>query len=591
MAITINGTGSSFPIDTWISQLVQVKQDEIDAISSKQSTATSRNSALSTVKTSYSSLLSALQTITDSKFGGTKDIFANTTASSSDTTVVTATSTSAAAKQNLKIIVSRLATNTVAQTPSDVQAAGYMDSDTKFSSLANGAAKAGSLSFYVDGTKNNITITSDDTIGTILDKIKATDTSVTATVSNDGKINIASSSGKSIVIGSSSDTSNFADVTSLQKNSTTGAYASSKSIYEVNSSAKLTSSDAGFKTAIKEGSFKIGDDTFKIDSTTTLDGLLSQINSSTKANVSAYWDSNSGKLVISSKEEGAYNINIENISGNFTDVVGLTTSTYDTNGKVTSTSLTEGSQKLGDSALLSINGTEITSSSNTVTSDISGITGLTLTLKGESKSDTTSTTVNVTADNTSTTSSINSFVSAFNSVLTNTDAVTSTDGYLYGETSLNLIRNNIRKLATASVSSSSVYKSLADIGITTGAIGTSVTANTNQLVVDSTKLSKALSEHPEEVKKLLIGDGTNDGVLTKISTVVDDSLDSVTGFFAAKSKSLTKEISGYQDNIDKQTTALADYKTALTAKFSAMDTLISNLNQQLATFKSTLGIT
>lgn len=586
--ITINGTGSSFPIDSWISQLVAVKQTAIDSITNEQTMVSSRNSALSTVKSSYSSLLSAMQTFTDAKFGTATDIFAKNSATTSDSSVVSATVTSAAAKQNLKVIVSQLATSTVAQTASGVQASGYIDADTKFSSLSNGEAVKGSLSVYVDGAKTNVSIETNDTIGMILNKIKAADTSISATVT-DGKINISSNAGKSIVVGSVSDTSNFVDVTSLKK--TGAAYESSKSIFEANTKVALTSADAGFSSLIKAGSFKIGDAAFTIDSTTTLQGLLSDINNSTKANVSAYWDANSGKMVVTSKDQGAYNINIENVSGNFTDVMGLTTSTYDSDGKVTSSKIATGSQTLGDVAILKINGTQITSSSNTVTSDISGLTGVTLNLKTVSTDLTKAATVSVSPDNSTVTSSLNTFISAFNTALSNTDEATGSDGYLYGESTLNMIRNNIRTLATASVSSSSVYKSLADIGITTGAVGATLDADTDKLVVDSTKLAEALNTHPEEVKKLLIGDGTNEGVFSKLFSVVDNSLDSVNGFFATKAKTYTEEISNYSDKIDKQTTALEDYRTSLVEKFSAMDTMIAKLNQQLSTFKNALGLT
>lgn len=594
--ISLSGLGSGLPIDSWISQLVQVKQNDINTLSTQQSTLTAKNSALSTIKSSYSSLLSSMQTITDSKFGLSSDLFAKNSASSSNTGVVTASVTSTAAKQSLKVIVSQLATATTVQSTSATPVAAYMDSDTKFSALANGAAVAGSLSVYVDGTKHNITIGSSDTLGTILNNIQ-TETGLTASVTN-GKISVSSGSSQSIVIGSNSDTSNFASVTALTKN-VDGTYGSNKAIFKVNTSAALTGTEAGFATQIKAGSFKIGDDTFTIDSNTTLKGLLSDINSSDKANVNAYWDSNAGKLVLTSKEEGAYNVNIENISGNFTDVVGLTKSTYDTDGKLVSSSLVDGSQTLGNVAKLSINGTPVVSASNTVTSDVSGLTGVTLTLTGKSANDSTTglpsaSTVNVTADSSSLTTALNSFVSAYNTALSNTDTVTGSDGYLYGESSLTMIRNDLRTTATASVTLAGAgnYKSLADIGITTGAIGTGIGANTNQLVIDSTKLSAALAADPEKVKLLLLGDGTTTGtgVLQKLSTSVSNSLNSTSGYFATRASTFTSQSSDLSDKISKQTDALTDYKTTLTKKFNDMDTMIANLNQQLASFKSALGL-
>lgn len=594
--ITISGAGSGLPIDSWISQLVQIKQKDIDAISTQQSTLTSRNSALSTVKSSYSSLLSSITAITDSQFGVASDLFAKTTATSSDTNLLTVSSTSSAAKQSLSVVVSKLATSTVAQSTSATPVGAYISNDTKFSTLANGAAKSGTLSVYVDGKKFGINVAADDTVGGVLTKISDA-TGLWAGIRN-GKIALSDSdpgangtptSAKNIVVGNSSDTSNFAAITALKKNGS-GGYESNQAIFAVNSSAKLTSTDAGFATQVQAGSFKIGDATFTIDSTTTLSGLMSDINASDKAGASAYWDSTAGKMVLTSKGQGAYNLNIENISGNFTDVVGLTSSTYDENGAVTSSSLVANSQTLGNNATLKINGTDIISPSNTVTSDISGISGLTLTLKAVSADITKPATVTVASDSSSITSALSTFVSNFNTALSNTDQATGTDGYLYGETTLTMIRDNMRSAATSSVSSSSVYKSLADIGITTGAVGASLTDNTNQLVIDQTKLAAALKDHPDEVKKLLLGDGTNDGVFTKLSTPVNNAVKPITGFFDAKATTYTTQLTDYTDTIDKKTTELADYKTALTAKFSAMDAMIAKLKQQLANFNSALGL-
>lgn len=594
--ISLSGLGSGLPIDSWISQLVQVKQKDIDALTTEQSTLTAKNSALSQVKSSYSSLLSSLQTITDSKYGSSFDLFAKNASSSSNSNVVTATVTSSAAKQSLRVTVSQLATATTVQSTSASPVAADIDSNTKFSTLADGAAVTGSLSVYVDGTKHSITIGKDDTIGTILNNI-STETGLTAAV-KDGKISISSDTPKNIVIGSNSDTSNFASVTALVKN-TDGSYGSSKEIFKVSTSAALTSADAGFATQIKTGSFKIGDDTFTIDSNTTLTGLLSEINSSDKANVNAYWDSNAGKMVITSKEEGAYNVNIENLSGNFTDVIGLTTSTYNEDGSVKSSSLVTGSQTLGNVAKLTINDTPIISSSNTVTSDISGLAGVTLSLKGLSTTDTTSgklatSTVSVTADTSSLVSALNTFVSNFNTAISNSDTATGSDGYLYGESTLTMIRNDLRTTSTDKVGTTGTgnYKSLADIGITTGAIGTSLDANTNQLVVDTTKLSAALAANPDQVKKLLLGDGTTDGkgVLQKLSDSVSGALDSTNGYFATRAQTFSTQSSDLSDKISKQTDALSDYKTSLTKKFSDMDAMIASLNQQLSSFKSALGI-
>jgi len=586
--MTISGLGSGLPIDSWVSQLVAIKQKEIDSISTEKNTMTYAQSALSTVKSSYSTLLTSLQAITDASFGSTNNVFAQNKVTSADSTIVSASVTSLAAKQSLNVFVTQLATSTSATSTSATPIAGKIDRDTLFSSMANGAAETGTMSVYVDNQKYSISVADGDTVGNVLDKISS-QTGLFTDV-QDGKVILAEtpstpySSTKNIVVGSAYDTSNFADITALKKN-TDGAYVSNQSILKVNSSALLTSADAGFSTQIQEGSFKIGDATFIIDSETTLNSLISDINSSDKAGVNAYWDATAGKMVLNSKTEGAFNINIENLAGNFTDVMGLTTSTYDgETGAVTSSKLVDNSQELGKVAILKINGSEIISQSNTVTSDVSGVAGLTLTLNKESTGTTTKLTV--ASDNSSLTSAINSFISSFNTVLTQTDSVTGTDGYLHGESTLDMIRNNLRQSVTASVNGQTGYTSLASIGITTGAIGSDIGANTDQIQIDSTVFAKAMADNPEAVKQLLIGDGTNPGVLTKLSTQVNSALDSSNGFFAARSKTFDLQLSDLTDTISSKSDALDLYQTELQNKFNLMDQLIASMQSKFSNISS-----
>ena len=588
MSMTISGLGSGLPIDSWVSQLVAIKQKEIDSISTEKNTMTYAQSALSTVKSSYSTLLTSLQAITDASFGSTNNVFAQNKVTSADSTIVSASVTSLAAKQSLNVFVTQLATSTSATSTSATPIAGKIDRDTLFSSMANGAAETGTMSVYVDNQKYSISVADGDTVGNVLDKISS-QTGLFTDV-QDGKVILAEtpstpySSTKNIVVGSAYDTSNFADITALKKN-TDGAYVSNQSILKVNSSALLTSADAGFSTQIQEGSFKIGDATFIIDSETTLNSLISDINSSDKAGVNAYWDATAGKMVLNSKTEGAFNINIENLAGNFTDVMGLTTSTYDgETGAVTSSKLVDNSQELGKVAILKINGSEIISQSNTVTSDVSGVAGLTLTLNKESTGTTTKLTV--ASDNSSLTSAINSFISSFNTVLTQTDSVTGTDGYLHGESTLDMIRNNLRQSVTASVNGQTGYTSLASIGITTGAIGSDIGANTDQIQIDSTVFAKAMADNPEAVKQLLIGDGTNPGVLTKLSTQVNSALDSSNGFFAARSKTFDLQLSDLTDTISSKSDALDLYQTELQNKFNLMDQLIASMQSKFSNISS-----
>ena len=315
--ITISGLSTSLPIDTWIEKLVAVKQEKIDSVTANKTKLSTSQSALGTMTTTYSTLLASLQKLTDSNFGSTSDLFAQKTATSSDSGTVSAVATALAATQNLKVSVSQLATSTKAQSAGTVSA--QMASSTSVSALSEGKVTDGNFSIYVGSAKHTISVASTDTVGDILGRITS-ETGLSATVT-DGKLTIADTSQtpSTVVVGSNADTTNFAKVLGLAKTSAS-SYTSSNPVMLASTSAALTGASTGFAGTINAGTFTIGNDEFTIDATTTLDGLISQINNSDKADASAYWDAGAGKLVVSSKTRGAANINIQAGTSNFTDI-------------------------------------------------------------------------------------------------------------------------------------------------------------------------------------------------------------------------------------------------------------------------------
>lgn len=609
MTITVSGLGSGLNYDTWIEELVAVKQSAINKVNNQVSDIGNKEDTLTSLKSIYSSFLDSVQVFTDTLSSSSTNLF-NQKSATSSSTAVTATADYTATSQHLNVSVSQLATATVAESTSAV--ASYVSSTTKVSDISEGAIDEGYFSVYVNGTKNKISITSNETLGDIKDAISSTlGTNGTVSITNDGKLSItANDSNTSITIGSSSDTSNFVNVMALEKetNTTTGitSYTSSNSLYDTNVSAALTdtqfAADAAGDKKVTDGTFSINGVSFTITTTgtttgTTLDDLINTINKS-KAGVSAYWDATAGKLSFTSTDTGATSIDIEAGTSNFTDIMGFTSSswtttpaTIGTDGTTTSpetrtlssTSLIDDAQTLGKNAKVKINGTTITSASNTITSDLSGLKGVTLTLNSETTS---SAQVTVSQDTSKLESAITTFVSSLNSVITATNNVTSSNGDLYGETALNTIKNKIRSLATASVDGTEIYKSLSAIGITTGAIGTSVKANTDKLTIDTSKLEEALKSNPDAVKSLFLGDGTNDGIMDKMKTVISKSLDTTNGFFASTEKSFESQTKQLNSKITRMTASLSSYQSQLETKFGAMDKLISSLESSASIFDS-----
>ena len=588
--ITFSGLASGMDTSSWVKALVSIKQQSVTKLQKSKSTVETSSNVLSTIKSKVTTLRSSIEKFTDAKFGSSFDLFSKNKVTTSKDSVVTANVTADAAKQNFDVIVNKLATATKAT--SNLGSSALINGDTKFADLAGGKAKTGSLSLYVDGEKKEITIDEEDTVDDILNKIvdaggttrtsgslsggtwnpPTTTNNVNATV-QDGKIVISGNNGKEVVLGASSDESNFVKVMGLVKDADTGSYESSSKISSVNTSSKIMEAFSG----LKDGTFKIGNAEFTIDENTTIKGLISKINSSEDAGVSAYWDASQSELVFTSKTEGAFNINIEKGTSNFTDLFGFT----ETKNGVTK--LKE--QQLGDYAELTINGTTLISSSNTVTSEISGIEGLTLTLNSVSKADESGTinpsTVKVEQDSDALLEAAKSFVTAYNEAISNIDDNTSYGDALYGDSALTSLRTNLRRTATASIDDGTM-KLLSDIGITTGKANNSTsTTGVNTLQIDEDKFKEALAKNPEAVKSLLVGDNkgtsTSGGVMNKLEKIVEDSLDVSTGYFDAKSKSLSSKMKSLENSITSAQSRVDAYKARLEKQFSNMEQIISSI--------------
>ena len=583
-SITFTGLASGMDTSTWIEALVKIKQQSVTTLQNKQTDLKKSQSTLNDIKSKVTTLRSSIEKITDSKLSGSFDVFAKNTVSSTNKSVVDATVTADAARQNLDIVVNKLATATTAT--SKLGTDGLISEDTKYSSLAAGKAKNGAFSIYVDGTKSTVDIAEDDTMGDIINKISAID-GISASIV-DGKVSISAEDGKSLVVGASTDEANFASVVGLVRDADTGNYESYTGVSKINTSAKLVDI---FGDSVK-GTMTVGNATFTIDENTTMKSLIGTINRSEDAGVTAYWDASAGEMVMKSKTEGAFSINVEAGTSNFTNILGLTTGQVDENGDYVKDAdgnyvSALGNQVLGDYAQLSINGTTVVSSSNTVTSDISGIEGLTLTLKSVSKPNDDNvvepTTISVEQDQDALLDTVKAFVDAYNNTISSIDNNTSYGDALYGETSLTSFRNNLRRTATASIDSDAM-KLLSDIGITTGAVSnTTSTSSVNKLQIDEKKFKEALAKDPDGVKKLFVGDNkgnaTSGGVLNKLEKITEDSLQTSSGYFDAKSKSYEKRLTDMASSITREQSKVDAYQTRLQKQFNNMETLIASIQK------------
>ena len=277
-------------------------------------------------------------------------------------------------------------------------------------------------------------------------------------------------------------------------------------------------------------------------------------------------------------------INIEAGTSNFTDIMGYTTTERNADNSVKSTKIDITAQEIGQNSMFSINGTYYTSTSNTITSDLTRLEGVTINLKEATEGETV--TLTVEKDKETVATAVSDIVDAYNELITNVDEAVAREGQLSDQSTLRFIRNQIRSLMTSSLAGVSVFKNLDAIGITTeAASGTNIsTANVNTLYFDKDKFLKAFDADLDAVKGLLVGTDANLGIFTRVENIVESALTGATGYFQSADRSYMNEISKLNEKIRKAQNDVEVYKARLEAKFSAMDQLIANIQNQYSSF-------
>lgn len=227
-------------------------------------------------------------------------------------------------------------------------------------------------------------------------------------------------------------------------------------------------------------------------------------------------------------------------------------------------------------ANLTVNNVAIENSSNTISDALEDIT---LNL---SDITTGNQTLTITQDNTKAQEAVKAWVTAYNalqdtfSTLTKytavdagSDAQDTSNGALIGDSTLRTVQTQLKSVLSNTLSSSS-YKTLAQIGITTD-------PSNGQLKIDDTKLSAALQKDSSGVGQLIVGDGKKTGITTAIGSNLTSWLSSTGIIQAAKDgvsktlNKLTKDYNAASDLIDQK---VARYK----AQFTQLDVMMTSLN-------------
>jgi flagellar hook-associated protein 2 len=564
MELGLAGLASGFDWRSLVDKLSDVERTPQKRLRAEQSTLQNRNNAFGSIKTQLNVLKNRVAALSSN------EVLQARKATVSDSTVLTANAAPGSASGTFEFNITQLATASKTVGASGIGANLYPSNNVSSGTLAskgfNPPITAGT--FTVDGAQ--ITVDpSVDTLQDVFDRIDAaSQNKIQGSYSAvDDKISLRRVGGPqpTLVIGSATDTSNFLSVARLANNGT-NQIDSATSLGSITPTATLNA--ANFQTAISDGGAGAGE--FKINgvsisfnaSADSVQNLMDRINASS-AGVTISYDRINDQFTLTNKVTGNLGVAVEDVTGNFLEAAGL---------------ITGANFQAGKDLLFSINnGPQLSSHSNTLTSEATGIDGLSINVLKTGTS-----TVSLASDSSTIKGAIKSFIDDYNRAQSTIDSLTSsstdsagkvTRSTLAGDTDANEIASKLRGIAfNQATGLSGVLNSLAKIGIDT-------TGDNDLLnLEDETALDAAIANNLSGLKTLF-NDPTN-GIATKLSAYLDNTIGE-DGTLIARQDALTKQSS----EIDTQVTDLEKRVQAnrqrLIDSFVQMETAQSSLNQQL----------
>lgn len=540
MDLGISGLASGFDWRSLVDQLADVERAPQRSLQTQQTKLQERNNAYGSVKTELNILRNRVTALKD------PTLFDSRTASSSNTALGTASVTAGANVGNFAFTIDQLATTSSQQGQANV---GRRLSDTNDVSgvvlgSAGFATPVSEGTFTVNGKQVSVVTT--DTLQGVFDKIAtATGNDVIGTYDKDtDQITLTGSAG--VVLGSATDTSNFLLATKLHSNQSGPAVSSDKL-----GAVKMTGilSDANLATPLtagtdNKGEFSINGVSITYDtSADSMTNLIARINASS-AGVLASYDSVNDRFSLTNKSTGDMGIALEDKTGNFLAATGLS----------------GGTLTVGQNLHYSVNGGgQLSSRSNTITGESSGLQNLSVTALDEGTF-----TVTVGADTSKMRKSITDFVEEYNKVqsLINTQTASSTDaqgkvtaGTLAADPEANELVTRLRGLMTSSVSGLS------------GSI-----SRLEGLGFSSNGYDDALS--------------TSD--LTHLDDALSGNLAAVKDFFTNTTSGLAVSLDSYLEKTIGEEGTLVKHQDALTDEVGDMDTQIADLEKLVQTNRQTM---
>lgn len=543
--VTAMGAGSGIDVKSLANSLVEAeKAPRATAINKNISKNESIVSGFAAVKYSLSTLQTAFDALKD-----TSD-FKSITATNSNTSAFTATTTSSADAGSHSVLISSLA---AAQR--NTGTVGFAKSTTPIN-----AGLAMSLSV-------DIAQSSTGSLGfaSATDVINA-GSAITLTLGGS-----AFSSGSTITVDAASDTPQ--GVVDAINNANVGLSAELVNTGDASKPYKVVVTG----TSGSANAFTISSDAAGIDFDTTI-----QAASTSTISIAAGSDTPAGVVAaVNSAAVGlsAQLVNTGDPSTPYKVVVTGTSGKYKAFSVTSSASGLNFDTKLqaASNASLTVDGINISSSSNVVSDAIPGVT---LNLLSTTSS---AATVSLSNDVSAAKTKITNLVTAYNDAMDLFDELTNSKstmetygGTMAGNSTMNTIRSELRTLVTqdsSTAASSGTLSALRDIGIEINSKG--------RLSTNSVKLDLALNFDFDNTVTLLSGNQENQSAYdTADSGLAGDASKSIikmlstTGTVATESANATTRISKYQDDLTALEDRMALLLTRYNKQFAAMDSIV-----------------
>lgn len=484
----LNGMANGLDVDALVNAAMQAASLPLQLLQNKNTLLQAQKNDYTTIKTSLTTLRYAASDLTYSS-----TFMARKTATTNDK-VATATAQNGSASGSYNINVTSLATTTyiTGSAIANMSAGTYAKltgSDISGADRNAALGKAGTLTI----NNKSIEITSDDTINTILNKISASGAGVTAKYDGGTIVLTQKTSGATPTVTIGEDSAGVLSALGLDGAPvlTPGTDADEATTFN------NLAADNPLK-GVTKGYFSINDTFISVDPTVdTLDTIISKINKS-GAGVVAFYDATNKQISLTSKTAGDEKIVLgtdETDTSNFLTQVGLTT---------------PAAGKQGKAAEVTVNGVSVAADNNKATFN-----GVTFTLTGTGTAS-----VTVQTDTDTIVQKIQNFIDQYNTVIDQINTKL-TEGYssgemqssnsddasfgdLYGDSTLRSISQDLRSFSYLTVASQSpTMQQLSQVGITTGAVGQSVSdSKTGHLSLDADKLRAAIESDPDAVASL-----------------------------------------------------------------------------------------